>query len=64
MRSLFQWPAVLVIAAAVFCAAVPGCGGPSGLEKPAENVDLKPDMNKMPGFNEMQEKLKTEKHKK
>jgi hypothetical protein len=40
----------------------PGCGGTNELEKPPPGVmDQKPDMNKMPGFNEMQEKLKAEK---
>jgi len=50
--------AASLLAGAVMFAFLPGCGGPSGLEKPPENKDMKPDMNKMPGFNEMQDKMK------
>lgn len=62
MRSL---PTCLAGAAlaAFLIAVAPGCGGgTSGLEKVPE-IKQNPTMADMPGFNEMQEKMKTEKKK-
>jgi hypothetical protein len=53
--------AVSLLAGAVVCGTISGCDSSSSIEKPAPSVDLKPDMNKMPGYNEMQEKLKAKK---
>jgi hypothetical protein len=53
--------AVSFLAGAVVCGTLSGCDSSSGLEKPAPGVDLKPDMNRMPGFNDMQEKMKAKK---
>ena len=39
-----------------------GCGGSDSLETvPADVKNQAPDMGKMPGFNEMQDQMKTEK---
>jgi len=48
------------LAGLIFACTIPACDGSSGLEKPPDPANAKPDMNKMPGFNEMQEKLKKE----
>ena len=58
MRSLRERLGITLLSGVRFCAFLPGCdsGGP-GLEKPATTTDLKPDMNKMPGFNDMQKEL-------
>jgi hypothetical protein len=53
--------AVSFLAGAVVCGTLSGCDSSSSLEKPAAGVDLKPDMNRMPGFNDMQEKVKAKK---
>jgi hypothetical protein len=53
--------AVSFLAGAVVCGTLSGCDSSSSLEKPAPGVDLKPDMNKMPGYNDMQEKMKGKK---
>jgi len=61
MRLTFPRTAATFLSLAVLCAAAPGCGGSSEIEKPAPTTDLKPDMNRMPGFNEMQDQLKAKK---
>ena len=61
MRSL-RTQLVGAVLGGLMLGAIAGCGGASDLEKPAPDVaNQKPDMSKMPGFNEQQDKLKAEK---
>jgi hypothetical protein len=57
MRSFCEKLGSTFLSGVVLCAVAPGCDSGSSLEKPAPAVDLKPDMNKMPGYNDMQKDL-------
>lgn len=60
MRTLCAWLAGTVLAGSLICAA-PGCGGSSDLEKPPEVKAPQNPMTDMPGYKDMQDKLKKEK---
>ena len=57
----FCLKAGVLLTSVALCGAISGCDGGSGLEKPSPQVDLQPDMNKMPGFKEMQDQVKQKK---
>ena len=59
MRSLCTWLAGTVVVGPLIVLA-PGCGGTSELEKPPEVTKQMDPMRDMPGYKEMQEKLKKE----
>jgi len=60
MRSLCTWLAGTVLAGALVCLAS-GCGGTAALEKPPEVTKQPNPMTDMPGYKDMQDKLKTDK---
>ena len=59
-RSAFLASAYL---AGVLIAAAPGCGG-NGLERPTDPAKKVDPMNDMPGYKDMQDKLKAQPKKK
>ena len=58
MRSFRERLGITFLSGVMLCAVLPGCdSGGSGLEKPAATTELKPDMSKMPGYDDMQKDL-------
>jgi hypothetical protein len=60
-RSFCKRLVLTCLAGAGLLGSISGCDGSSGLEKPEPGSEGPPDMGKMPGYNEMQNKLKGKK---
>ncbi len=59
MRSLSSKVGFSLLFSFALCGMLIGCdGGGDGLEKPSPKANLQPDLNRMPGFNQMQDDLK------
>ncbi len=50
LRAAFAFVALLI--------AMPGCDGGGDMEKPGPKAEGAPDMSAMPGYNDMQDKMK------